>query len=85
MKYIFKNRPSDLRFITGHSSHWGDEFGHNCTVSEKSVEGSEQKPGVMNEVAYTVILLRDDPCACDWGPSFSIDNTNKYAYVPQIH
>lgn len=29
---------------------WGDEFGHSCTVSEKSVEEIEQQPGVMNEV-----------------------------------
>ena len=27
-----------------------DEFGHSCTVSEKSVEEIEQQPGVMNEV-----------------------------------
>lgn len=25
--------------------------------------------------------FEDDHIACDWGPSFSIDNTNKYAYV----
>ena len=60
---------------------WGDEFGHSCTVSEKSVEEIEQQPGVMNEVRLYRNTFEDDHIACDWGPSFSIDNTNKYAYV----
>ena len=60
---------------------WGDEFGHSCTVSEKSVEEIEQQPGVMNEVRLYRNTFEDDHIACDWGPSFSIDNTYKYAYV----
>ena len=60
---------------------WGDEFGHSCTVSEKSVEEIEQQPGVMNEVRLYRNTFEDDHIACDWGPSFSIDNTDKYAYV----
>ena len=60
---------------------WGDEFGHSCTVSEKSVEEIEQQPGVMNEVRLYRNTFEDDHIACDWGPSFSIDNRDKYAYV----
>ena len=60
---------------------WGDEFGHSCTVSEKSVEEIEQQPGVINEVRLYRNTFEDDHIACDWGPSFSIDNTDKYAYV----
>ena len=60
---------------------WGDEFGHSCTVSEKSVEEIEQYPGVMNEVRLYRNTFEDDHIACDWGPSFSIDNRDKYAYV----
>ncbi len=60
---------------------WGDEFGHSCTVSEKSVEEIEQQPGVMNEVRLYRNTFEDDHIACDWGSSFSIDNTDKYAYV----
>ena len=57
------------------------EFGHSCTVSEKSVEEIEQQPGVMNEVRLYRNTFEDDHIACDWGPSFSIDNRDKYAYV----
>ena len=60
---------------------WGDEFGHSCTVSEKSVEEIEQQPGVMNEVRLYRNTFEDDHIACDWGSSFSIDNRDKYAYV----
>ncbi len=60
---------------------WGDEFGHSCTVSEKSVEEIEQQPGVINEVRLYRNTFEDDHIACDWGPSFSIDNRDKYAYV----
>lgn len=35
----------------------------------------------MNEVRLYRNTFEDDHIACDWGPSFSIDNTNKYAYV----
>ena len=46
-----------------------------------SVEEIEQQPGVMNEVRLYRNTFEDDHIACDWGPSFSIDNTDKYAYV----
>ena len=35
----------------------------------------------MNEVRLYRNTFEDDHIACDWGPSFSIDNRDKYAYV----
>ncbi len=35
----------------------------------------------MNEVRLYRNTFEDDHIACDWGSSFSIDNTDKYAYV----
>lgn len=60
---------------------WGDEFGHSCTVPEKAIEEIEQQPGVMNEVRLYRNTFEDDHISCDWGTSFSVDNTDKYAYV----
>ena len=80
--YIQKQTRSDFAVYNPDiQAAWGDEFGHSCTVSEKSVEEIEQQPGVMNEVHLYRNTFEDDHIACDWGPSFSIDNTNKYAYV----
>lgn len=56
---------------------WGDEFGHSCTVSEKSVEEIEQQPGVINEVRLYRNTFEDDHIACDWGTPYVVDNTNK--------
>ena len=60
---------------------WGDEFGHSCTVSEKSVEEIEQQPGVVNEVRLYRNTFEDDHIACDWGVPYSVDNTNRYSYA----
>lgn len=80
--YVQKQTRSDFAVYNPDiQAAWGDEFGHSCTVSEKSVEEIEQQPGVMNEVRLYRNTFEDDHIACDWGPSFSIDNTNKYAYV----
>ena len=80
--YIQKQTRSDFAVYNPDiQAAWGDEFGHSCTVSEKSVEEIEQQPGIMNEVRLYRNTFEDDHIACDWGPSFSIDNTNKYAYV----
>lgn len=56
---------------------WGDEFGHSCTVSEKSVEEIEQQPGVINEVRLYRNTFEDDHISCDWGTPYVVDNTNK--------
>ena len=80
--YVQKQTRSDFAVYNPDiQAAWGDEFGHSCTVSEKSVEEIEQQPGAMNEVRLYRNTFEDDHIACDWGPSFSIDNTNKYAYV----
>lgn len=49
--YVQKQTRSDFAVYNPDiQAAWGDEFGHSCTVSEKSVEEIEQQPGVMNEV-----------------------------------
>ena len=51
------------------------------SLSEKAIEEIEQQPGVMNEVRLYRNTFEDDHIACDWGDSYSIDNTDKYAYL----
>ena len=80
--YIERQTRSDfVVYSPSIQAAWGDEFGHNSAVSEKAAEEIEQQTGVMNEVRLYRNTFEDDHIACDWGDSFSIDNTDKYAYV----
>lgn len=80
--YIEKQTRSDfVVYSPGIQAAFGNEFGHNSAVPETAVEEIEQQPGVMNEVRLYRNTFEDDHIACDWGDSFLIDNTDKYAYV----
>lgn len=80
--YIEKQTRSDfVVYSPSIQAAFGNEFGHNSAVPKTAVEEIEQQPGVMNEVRLYRNTFEDDHIACDWGDSFLIDNTDKYAYV----
>lgn len=80
--YIEKQTRSNfVVYNPGIQAAFGGEFGHESALSEKAIEEIEQQPGVMNEVRLYRNTFEDDHIACDWGDSYSIDNTDKYAYL----
>ena len=50
-------------------------------IPDNTVSEIVQQPGVINEVKLYRNTFEDDNIACDWGISYSVDNTYKYVSV----
>ena len=84
--YTEKNTRSDFMvYSPSIQTAFGNDFGHNSAVPEKAVAEIKEQPGVTNETYLYRNTFEDDYVSCDWGTSYVVDNTNKYAFVLPEH